>query len=431
MKFKYADKQNEKIKAITEGTLVIGCDIAKATHVARAFDFRGIELGKSLQFDNTQDGFNSLALWAKKIMFDNNKPNVMLGIEPTGHYWLSLSQFINESKMAQLVIVNSYHTKKAKELDDNSPTKDDVKDAKTIAKLVLEGRYSIAHIPTGDYAELRAGMCQRQQLQKGLQAIKGLIITWLDRYFPEFTSVYKSFEGKAALTILKHFSLPQDILRPKNETEMEIWRKQIVRYAGVKKTLALEAVARRTVGLKSAHEFARMEIGYLLMQYEIINEQLTALMEKIKAILVRLPEAKAMLDIPGIGVITVAGFLAEVGDLKNYRHWRQIIRLAGLNLKTNSSGKHKGKTGITKRGRHELRALLYRCALALIANNPEFNALHQHLTTRKENPLKGMQSVIAICGKLIRILFAIGKNQSTYRPEKAFGALIQKQNQAA
>jgi len=428
---KYVEKQNEKIEIINEGTLVIGCDIAKATHVARAFDFRGIERGKALHFDNTQNGFNKLVLWSKKIMIDNNKSDVMFGVEPTGHYWLCLSQFINESKMAQMVLINPSHTKKAKELDDNSPTKDDHKDAKTIAKLMIEGRYSFAHIHTGEYAELRAGMSQRQQLQNVLSTVKGRITTWLDRYFPEFASVYKSYEGKAALAILKHFPLPQDILRPKTEAEMDIWRKQVIRNAGVKKALALEVAARQTVGLKSAHEFARMEIDYLLVQYELINEQLTTLMTKIEAVLARLPEAKAMLDIPGVGVITVAGFLAETGDLKNYRHWRQIIRLAGFNLKTNSSGKHRGKTTITKRGRPELRALLYRCVLALIANNPEFKALHHYFITRKENPLKKMQSMIAICGKLIRILFSIGRNQSIYRPEKAFGELSQKENQAA
>jgi len=60
-----------------------------------------------------------------------------------------------------------------------------------------------------------------------------------------------------------------------------------------------------------------------------------------------------MLTVPGVGAITVAGFLAEVGDVNNYDHGQQIIRLAGLNLKENSSGIRKGKTGITKWGRSE------------------------------------------------------------------------------
>ena len=82
---------------------------------------------------------------------------------------------------------------------------------------------------------------------------------------------------------------------------------------------------------------------------------------------------------PGVGVVTLAGFLAEVGDLRGYDHGQQIIRLAGFNLKENSSGKKKGKSTITKRGRSRLRALLFRAVMPMVAKNAEFKALHQVL----------------------------------------------------
>jgi len=62
-----------------------------------------------------------------------------------------------------------------------------------------------------------------------------------------------------------------------------------------------------------------------------------------------------MLAIKGVGRDTVAGFFAEVGNLQDYSHPRQIIKLAGLSLKENTSGKHKGQTKITKRGRKKLK----------------------------------------------------------------------------
>lgn len=46
-----------------------------------------------------------------------------------------------------------------------------------------------------------------------------------------------------------------------------------------------------------------------------------------------------LLSIPGIGLVTVAGFLGEIGDPQNYEHWKQIQKLAGLNLSEQSSGK--------------------------------------------------------------------------------------------
>ncbi|MBM7694741.1 transposase, partial [Peribacillus deserti] len=117
---------------------------------------------------------------------------------------------------------------------------------------------------------------------------------------------------------------------------------------------------------------------------------------------------KKMMTIPGVGEQTIAGFLAEVGNLEDYNHPQQIIRLAGLNLRENSSGQHKGKSAISKRGRSRLRALLYRSVLILVAKNKEFKYLHQYYTTRSERPLKKKQSLIALCGKLIRVLYYSG-----------------------
>ena len=54
-----------------------------------------------------------------------------------------------------MVQENPYHVKKAKELDDNSPSKSDRKDPKTIAMLVKDGRYQIPYMPQGLFAELR------------------------------------------------------------------------------------------------------------------------------------------------------------------------------------------------------------------------------------------------------------------------------------
>ena len=246
---KFADKQNEKIKAISEDTLVIGCDIAKNDHVARAFDFRGIELGKTLPFQNSSNGFESLLKWTRNLQQQHRKNKVVLGVEPTGHYWLALGEYVQTQTTIQLVMVNPHHTKKSKELDDNSPTKNDAKDAKVIAKLVIDGRYGISTIPTGDYAELRVAMSQYQYLQTTLATIKGRIHTWLDRYFPEFSDVFKSFEGKAAFVTLQHFPLPQDILTVSDQKIVDTWRTQVAR-VDKKKGLALQAAAKQSVGSK-------------------------------------------------------------------------------------------------------------------------------------------------------------------------------------
>jgi transposase len=89
-----------------------------------------------------------------------------------------------------------------------------------------------------------------------------------------------------------------------------------------------------------------------------------------------------------------------------------------LNLQENTSGKHKRQAKITKRGRKKLRALLFRVVLPLVAKNQAFKALHEYYTKRPENPLKKMQSFIALCNKLIRILFGIMKKGHEFSEEK-------------
>lgn len=409
--------QNEKIEQVSEKTLIVGADIAKEKHVARAQDFRGIELHRPLTFTNNRKGFNLLMNWMRTIMAEHDKDHILFAIEPTGHYWLTLSQFLREQGV-KTVLVNPMHVKKSKELDDNSPTKNDVKDAKVIAQLAKDGRYSVPHIPTGVYAELREGMNFRDRLVTNIQAIKGRVDNWLDRYFPEFKTVFKDWGGKAALLTLDTFPLPEDVIDKGVDGIVNCWKQEVKRAVGKKRASQLVEAGKGSVGCKEGTIMAHQEIKSLLGQYRLMGEQLEQLMEQIEELLKQIPGSAEMMSVPGVGMVTVAGFIAEVGDLARFVHPRQIIKLAGLNLKENSSGKHKGQTRITKRGRPRLRALLFRCILPLVANNPEFKAMHEYFTTRAENPLKKKQSLIALCCKLIRVLFAIGKKQTPYDGRK-------------
>ena len=124
-------------------------------------------------------------------------------------------------------------------------------------------------------------------------------------------------------------------------------------------------------------------------------------------LLLRVPNAGNLLEIKGVGVITAVVIISEIGDVRRFQDPRQIIKMAGLSLKENSSGKHKGKTTISKRGRRRLREGLFRAMIPMLASNNEFKAMHQRNLTREKNPLKKMQSIVALCGKLVRIVYAL------------------------
>lgn len=428
MKNKLKQKQNQRITRITDSTLVVGADIAKKIHVARAVDFRGIELGKDCVFHNDQKGLTKLASWMKELGQAHGKSDIVFGIEPTGHYWFPLASFL-QAQGIDVVVVNPHHVNKTKELEDNSQTKSDYKDAKVIADLVRNGKYSEPKLPTKEYADLRILMNLREKVAASLSQVKGRIGNWFDRFFPEYASVFKNWDGKTSLMTMRAFPLPADIVSKGAREVLAHWKTEVKRGVGIKRAEKLLAAAGASIGLIEGSEAARMELNTLLGQFDLFTKQLEDIMKQVLLILENIPGAAHMLSVPGVGAITVAGFLAEVGDLNHYDHGQQIIRLAGLNLKENSSGKRKGKTGISKRGRSRLRALLFRAVMPLVAKNEAFKALHKHYTTRSQNPLKKKQSLIALCGKLIRVLHTLGTKQRTYNANEMLGPVRQCQMQ--
>jgi len=413
-------KQNDRIEQVSETTLVVGVDIAKNKHYARAFDWRGIELDKVIKFKSNWTGFNNFLDWVKDVAKRENKDKIVIGIEPTGHYWYTFAQVVlKEGHM--LVQVNPYHVKQLKELDDNNPSKSDRKDPKTIAMLVRDGRYCIPYFPDGKYAELRKANNLREEWVKKIWQVKNKIQRWIDTYFPEFLDVFGSWEGKTAIMTLERMTLPCRIEQMTAEEILTIWREEVKRGVGIKRANKLLETVRNSVGVRAGTEIAQYEMKLLIKEYKQIRQTLDDIENKLEGVTMTVPGAANLLGIKGIGIKTVAGFFAEVGDITRFRHPKQIIKLAGLNVRENSSGKHRGQTTISKRGRSRLRALLFRAILPLTAKNKEFNALHKYYTTRDNNPLKKMQSLIALCGKLIRIFYALAVRDVSYKPEKMLG----------
>ncbi|WP_212967630.1 IS110 family transposase, partial [Lederbergia ruris] len=85
---------------------------AKDKHVARAQDDRGYEFGKRLIFENRIHGFELLLEWIFKLQKKHDKSHVIIGAEPTGHYWMSLGYYLT-SKDYDFVLVNPMHVKKS------------------------------------------------------------------------------------------------------------------------------------------------------------------------------------------------------------------------------------------------------------------------------------------------------------------------------
>ena len=406
--------QNAKIASITEKTLIVGIDVGSETHFARAFDWRNYEYSKKpLEFSNSESGFETFKAWVENIAEEHGKDVVILGMEPTGHYWFNLGAYLQNNGMRP-VHVNPHHVKKSKELDDNNPNKNDRKDPKTIAALVNEGRFLYPYIPTGTYAEIRSFSNLRLQAQEEVTRIKNRIARWFSIYFPEIKDVYKKPDSVSGLMVLKEAPLPQDIVKLGVDGINKIWRDAKLRAAGPKRAKTLLTAAEHSIGSQEAPDSARIELKNLLNDYEIYRKREEELMEMLEQKLSEIPYIDKLLEIKGIGLKTVSGFIAEVGDITRFDNPKQLQKLAGYAIVECSSGKHKGESHISYRGRKRLRYVLYEASISLIARNEEFKEVHYYYRTRKKNPLKKMQSVIAVACKALRVFYMILRKGVSY-----------------
>ena len=423
--------QNAKIKSITEKTLIVGIDVGSETHYARAFDWRNYEYSKkALEFSNTEAGFQMFKAWMEDIADKQGKDVVLPGMEPTGHYWFALGKFLQDNGMKP-VHVNPHHVKKSKELDDNNPNKNDRKDPKTIAALVNEGRFSYPYIPTGIYAEIRSLSNLRFQTQEEITRIKNRIARWFSIYFPEYKDVYRNLMAVSGRMVLKAAPLPEDIVKLGAEGVNQIWRDEKLRGAGMKRAKTLVSAAEHSVGSKEAPETARMELRNLLGDMDVYVSRLEGLLENITEKLQEIPYIDKLMEIKGIGLVTVSGFIAEVGDIGRFDNPKQLQKLAGYAIVANDSGKHNGESHISYRGRKRLRYTLYEAAISLIGKNAEFREIHEYYRTRKDNPLKKMQSVVAVACKVIRVFYAILTKGIDYDPKKLTSDIRRPQLQEA
>lgn len=426
------ERLNQKLEAVTFKTLIVGVDIAKHNQWARFVDCRGIEHKKAFKFENNRNGFNTILTRICEICKQEDFNKVIVGMEPTGHYWKAFANFLLKQAKITVVLVNPYHTKKAKELDDNSQTKSDKKDALTIARLVKDGRYFETYLPHDVFAELRGLSTTRYSMNKRKKAIINTITAVLDEYFPEFGTVFKHpFKGKASMHLLKVCPIPKFILELGEDGVLDEIKKAVKKTVGRKKAAQLVETAKDSIGVDYGEYVARFKIQQLMEELELITRQLEALETEMSETLKKTEISEYLLSITGMGVVSLATCLGELGDPLRFESARQMSRMAGYNLIEDSSGKSKSGTCISKRGRKNLRSVLYQISLTMVANNKELRQLYDYLKTRENNPLKKMQALIVISKKVLTLIFTLSKKKAYYEPELVFGSYRKSQLQAA
>ena len=208
-------------------------------------------------------------------------------------------------------------------------------------------------------------------------------------------------------------------------------KKAVRKTVGRKKAGQLVEAAEGSVGVDYGEEAARLKLRLMLEELELLEKQTEELEAEMEAALEKTDYAEFLLSIKGIGVVTLAACLGELGNPTRFENPRQMSRMAGYNLVEDSSGKNKSGTKISKRGRKNLRSVLYQMALTMVATNDEMKELYHYLKTREKSPLRKMQALIVVSKKILTLIHTLAKKKEHYDPEKVFGSVRREQLKAA
>jgi transposase len=346
---------------------------------------------------------------------------LIVGLESTGHYWFNLADWLHRQGI-QVVLVNPMTTKRNKENRDNRPSKNDFKDAVTIADVVSRGFYSDFVKHEGIYRRLLSVVNDREFWIDQQTSIGNRLQRALDIVFPEFKNIFNEWNGPRAIATLKAFPLPSEVRDLSIDAVILGWKTYGMQRAGGQsgrqKAAELLSISRRSVGCTDMASEIKQELARLIEAYEQSQATVAIIDQQMQKLLQIVPHpALAPLQAIGLSPLIIAVVLANAGDLSRYEHGRQLLSLAGLNLCESTSGKHKGKIVLSKRGRRQLRKYLYIAMLGLVSNHPAFKQWHAHnIGTLK---MKKQRSIFKLIGKLARILIALARSGESFDSARA------------
>ena len=398
-------------KAVNQKVLIATVDGGKDKHYGYYRCPDGTEC-KAFDFWNNGRGFQEFWERISSAARTHGLEEIIVGFESTGPYMEPLVQFLRSEKSVRLVQVNPMHTKRLKELTGNSPLKTDRKDPKVIADIIELGHALTVVIPEGPAADLRRLTQGRERTIESRTRLFNQLQSLLVISFPEFLQVMTDVKTASAQHLLRHYPTAEEIVALGEASLATLLRKVSRGKLREDRARALFEAANESVGVQDGRNSMLLEIRLMLetiASYDLFIDGLEAEMVRH---LEQIPYSRVILSLKGIGPITAAGLIGEVGDFTKFGTISEVMKLAGLDLYEVSSGKHRGKLRISKRGRPLIRKLLYLAALSTIRKGGVMHEWYQRALGRG---MMKMKALVAVSRKLLGIIFALVRDHSVYQ----------------
>lgn len=419
-----------------DNILLVVIDAAKYTHKAMFCTFYGEILIQPFEFDASMTGFKKVQELINTERKHHDWKQVVVGIETTGHYYEDLVRRC-QSEGYEVRTINAASTAEERKAMLNHSKTDNI-DLMAIVQTVIHGRGTSSELSKGTYQTLRTFTRARRELVQERTSIQNQILTYVDYIFREFQgkTVWKGGKrkrvtpfsylfGKAPRYLMRHCLHPTDILSMGEKGLRELSVRENLKLRDRTIQLLLDFAEHSISQSKDCVAAQQFLLNQKLDQLEVLDQHIKKLEKKIEDVLMQTAGA-VILSVPGIGVVSGAELVAEMGNISDFDHSNQLIKMAGTNPVVKQSGdRSPSYYRVSKQGRKSFRNIVYQVGKSLAVNNPEMKIKYQDLIGRGKH---SRQAYIALGNRMIRLAFSMIKHQTLYRTEHSEYVLFNEVN---
>jgi len=398
--------------------LLVGIDVAKDKHHAFFGTASGNTLLRRLVFENNLEGFRRLLAQAEALKVQEGLRKVVFGMEPTGNYHKPLGEHLIRCGHGVVLVSGVAAYENRKTLDGRWDT-DDTRDAANVADLMSQGKCLFYEFPVGALQDLRNLLSLKRRLKRQEHGYRVRIRNHLvAKYFPELDRYYEQSES-TALAIVRWCLDPSVIAGWEYRRFAEMVGSIRGRSSQERRLQAIWKMAVDSVGCE-AGPAVEFEAQVMVEGLKQIRKSIQEIEEKIREICSRFPGYEFLLSIPGFGPDVSSKVLGAIGDPFRFQNGRQVLKMAGLDLSAERSGKSSQSAVpvISKKGKADLRYALYQAALIASIRDRHFIVYFTNqLRGREREPGIKTKMRVKLAAKLLILAWTLMKKKEPFNPD--------------
>lgn len=392
--------------------LLIGIDASKDSSVACFYNIEKGILLKKYYVKHSITDFQEFTDKIQSLQTLHDLRETIVAVEPTGNYHKVLCQYLKEHG-CQVVYVSSVAIKNNRRtIDSGRWGKNDPKDAYNIVDLLAQGKILFYRDEFTASADMRKYLSLRRQLTRAKTALLNRIQNniWTC-HFPELSTLLKANDPDT-LSLLEHCPSAQQVKVLDFDSFLKFFNPlRSTRSKRCQRLSLIWQTAQTSIGYP-AMPSVLWEARLLASQLRTINTNLEQIDRTLADFCLPNDNYQVLLSMPGFGIFTVSVFKAIIGDISAFSDAKQILKLAGLDLETMSSGSFQGQERISKKGNSLLRYALCHAVNIALAKNKNLKELFEYKLKTLGNTRKAKAKLkIKFAAKFLRIAFTLLKKQ--------------------